>query len=195
MNVIGRGVWMPLALLLTIGCVGAEVDPDFEMGEERVVVIPFRDRELDLFPSNDAVALGREVARDIRSNNLEDIEVLPPGAVERWFETRDIREMSIQEIGDQLGVRYVIHGQIYRFDTEGDTIGMNSGVFSGRVQVHDVERGRTVFEKEIQVNFPRYPMTGLSEAEIRIGLLKKTGARIGRVFYHHEPVEEEWEGN
>lgn len=187
------GVWGGLALLLVVGCAGAEVEPQFNMEEKSVAVIPFVDREVPIGPSDMSVALTREVAMDIIENNLDDIEVHDPRVVEQFFEGRDIREMTTQEIGVALAVDYIIHGEIYRFDTRGDTIGLNQGIFRGKVWVHKVAKDLTVFERLKNVEFPPVPVAGVEEDDIRIGLIRRTGAAIGRMFYHYEPEEEGWE--
>ena len=181
------------ALTLIGGCASTEIDPKFDMEDKRVAVIPFVDKEVPIGPSDISVILTRLIAMDIARENLDDIEMWPPKAVEEFFESRDIRELSTQEIGEALGVHYVIHGEIHEFNTEGHIIGMNSGIFRGVVRVHDVDKGMTVFQRPVDVEYPPRPIPGIPEDTIRSGLLRNTSSRIGRLFYHHEPSDEPWE--
>ncbi|MCZ6602803.1 MAG: hypothetical protein O6952_07350 [Planctomycetota bacterium] len=184
--------WFEILLIsiLLSACVTEDVKPLFDMEDKRVAVIPFYDRELDNWPSKESVAISRHVALNIRAENIDDIEVLLPRVVEQFFEERDITKMTIQEIGESLGVQLVIHGEIIKFDTKGDILGLEMGHFRGYVRVHDVAKDLTVFEQDRTIKYPPFPVMGIPEYRIRTELLKKIGSRIGRMFYHHEPEEE-----
>lgn len=180
-----------VALLLPVGCACTEVKPEFSMEGKKVAVIPFYDRQLGGAFSDEAIALGRAVALDMLENNFDGIDVIRPRIVEKFFEIYDITEMTAREIAEKLSVDYVIHGDIFRFDTQGNIIGMNSGLFKGTVRVYTTRVDAPVYEREVNVAFPRQPMTGLGEGEIRAGLMEATGRKIGRLFYHYEPGEDE----
>ncbi|MCZ6691996.1 MAG: hypothetical protein O7H41_20605 [Planctomycetota bacterium] len=189
---IGKMAWFEM-LLISISlsaCVTEDVKPLFDMEAKRVAVIPFYDRPLNEWPSEESVAISRMVALNIRAENIDDIEVLLPRVVEQFFDERDIKKMTIQQIGESLGVQYVIHGEIIKFDTKGEILGLAMGLFRGLIRVHDVAKDLTVFERDRTIEYPPVPVMGIPDHRIRSELLKLIGSRIGRMFYHHEPVEE-----
>lgn len=167
------------------------IDAQFEIIERKLAVVPFSDPLNPVIAPRFTVDLSRAIARDIATNNLDDIEVMPPQQVEAFFRNRNIADMTPQQIGLALGVDFLIFGEILQYDPRGATIGMNQGHLRVRVRVQDIVNDDVPWEDDVYVRFPSSEIMGFDERQIVRGLVEKAGRVIGRRFYAHEPPERE----
>lgn len=190
---MGRSFWVValLGVMGVTGCAG-EVIAVIDISGKKLAVIPFKDKIYPVGPSVEAIELSRAITSDIMEENLDDIDVIPSRVVEKFFGDRDVGKMSPQEIGESLGVDYVLFGDLHEFSASGNIIGLEQGILRCRITVQDIGNGAVVYDEDgIRVQYPTQPVMGLAEEAIRTGLIGRAGNRIGRRFYTHEPVKGE----
>lgn len=183
---------LPLALAFgTSGCSSTQhvIEPEFQIEEARLMVVPFRTQRLWHYESPEGNALARIVRLALQRQCDEVLLVADEPVADAIHSVLEER-VPWQQIGQQAGATLILTGKIDRTTfSDPKTPGMLQGRLVGDYQIHDVASGRVVFRREFRIRVPENPETGRvyisfeqSEEDILRAMQGKLGVQIGQTL-------------
>ncbi len=163
------------------------VDPDYDLTDRKVVIIPFKDMRKWYFE----VPEGRDLATGIAARLASEGDVEPVGGKEVHEAVWDnVDEVDWAEVGELVGADYVLYGTIREFRNNAKGV---VGVMRGRlrldVSVWDVKLDKLAYQAPIETIYPEDIESGdimvsmeQNERELRIKLFGKAIRKIGAMF-------------
>lgn len=134
----------------------------------------------------------RQIAKrvsDLLEMNVDDIEVVPQSAVDKWIDENDSEDFK--ELGKAVKADVVVQIDLTHFELfAGQTVYQGSSDVT--VSVHDMEqKGKLIWNKEMgEVLYPVHApiaIQGKSVSDFQREYVKVLTDAIGKHFYKHDP--------
>ena len=163
------------------------VEPDYDLRDERVVVVPFKDLRKWYFE----VAEGRDLATGISARLSTEGGVEPVGGKKIHEAVWDnVDEVDWTAVGELVDADYVLYGTIREFHNDArGVVGIVRGRLTLDLLVWNVEEDRLAFQAPIEIIYPEDIESGeimvsmeQSDRELRIKLFAKAIKKIGALF-------------
>ena len=168
------------------------LDPEVDLTEKTLVVVPFSDADNSYFAYQDGNDLAGLVIREV-SAGAPEAHLVDPEEVRRLFPGRDLEAVGWQNVGQAVGADYVLVGHIesFRLKDPGNP-NLYMGTIVLRLKVVNVADGLVVWSAAPQDTKYRWSASGhstvgtsildISEEGMRLGTLVWASRQIGDVF-------------
>lgn len=177
---------------LTPGPMWIKVTPAaYELGEQRLTIIPFRDPAFGYLESRHGLTLSEETARVLEKET--DQEVARGLEVVGKLKGQDLDPPDWKRLGAILQTDLVLLGQITTLRTRDPKWpNLFRGQLEVTLQVVNLKTGRKEWEGRAAVAFPKTWQHGdaieavhMNELQVLEALLKRGGLVIARKFFEH----------
>lgn len=192
--------WLCLTLVLlalSAGCtkVDKRIDPEYDIGDAQLLVIPFQQKSKapSVLRWHYESVVGTTLARAIRMQlpaACDGVYLVPDDQVSELVFHTDSDRVPWQKIGQQVGATHVLTGRIERLTfRDRRSLGMLQGRLQGYWDLFRVTDGRSVLRREFDIRVPENPETGriyvsfeTSENELQGALVARLAGRVASVL-------------
>ena len=159
------------------------------MEGKRVAVVVVSDASA-YGPDTLAFSVTKIVSMDLQ-NNVKDIAVITPEAIEEWIDTNDWDQTNFTDLGRGVGADLVLEIEVGSYTIhDGKTLYKGQSELS--VSVHEMESGNTLFAQGPDAYvFPTNgrPAIQTTPRQFEQMYLSKLTTRVSRLFYPHDRLD------
>ena len=159
------------------------------MEGKRVAVVVVSDASA-YGPDTLAFSVTKIVSMDLQ-NNVKDIAVITPEAIEEWIDTNDWDQTNFTDLGRGVGADLVLEIGVGSYTIhDGKTLYKGQSELS--VSVHEMESGNTLFSQGPDAYvFPTNgrPAIQTTPRQFEQMYLSKLTTRVSRLFYPHDRLD------
>jgi len=168
------------------------VEPEVDLKDKTLLVVPFSDAENTYFASPDGVALASMITQEVR-RGAKKARVVDPAEVQRLFPGKDLETVGWQRVGQAVGADYVLVGHIDTFSVrDPKDPNLLMGTIAVRLKVVDTVDGSLVYSLMPPESRYRWSASGradigmsvfdVSEGQVRANTLAFATRQIGDIF-------------